>query len=115
MKFPFFFENSKVPVLLSYIAPINIEAISLGVFVFSRGTMDDQLKNHETIHYHQWVELCFIGFAILYPLFWLVGLFRYRDGSMAYAMNPFEIEAYENDNNLDYLAKRRLFSWRQYL
>ena len=34
---PIFIENSKIPVLLSYIAPITIYAISFGPFVASGG------------------------------------------------------------------------------
>ena len=113
--FPVFVENSKVPVLLSYVAPINIWAISLGLFVFCRGEMSEETKNHETIHYRQWVELLFVGFLILYPLFWIVGLIKYRNGAHAYRMIPFEREAYENDQNLNYLDNRKLYSWVKYV
>ena len=46
---PWMFENSKVPVWLSYIS-IEIGAISFGPFV-SRMLMDDRLRRHETIHF----------------------------------------------------------------
>ena len=113
--FPIFVENSKVPVVLSKLSPIDIWAISLGLFVFCRGEMSEETKNHETIHYRQWVELLFIGFLILYPLFWIVGLIKYRNGAYAYRMIPFEQEAYENDQNLDYLDNRKLYSWVKYV
>ena len=60
MKLPLMFENSKVPVWLSYIAPINIGALSFFIFVWSRGEMSERTKRHETIHYKQQVELLFI-------------------------------------------------------
>ena len=60
--FPIFVENSRLPVVLSKLSPINIWAISLGLFVFCRGELSAVTKNHETIHFRQWVELLFVGF-----------------------------------------------------
>ena len=37
---PIFIENSKIPVWLSYLAPLNIGAITIFFLVFSRGKMD---------------------------------------------------------------------------
>ena len=108
---PWFFENSKVPVFLSYFTPITIGAITIGPFVFSRGEMSEETKNHETIHWQQYIECGIIGFIILYYLFYAINLVRYRDGELAYYMIPFEKEAYDNDNNLDYLETRKRYSW----
>lgn len=109
---PKFIENSKVPVWLSYIAPIEIGAISLAGFVFSRGEMSDQTKRHETIHFQQQLELLFIPFFLLYGLFWVVGLFASKfNGATAYRWIPFEKEAYENDADADYLTNRKRFAW----
>ena len=112
---PWFVENSKVPIILSYVAAIDINAIAFGPFVWSRGVMDERLKNHETIHYHQQLELLFVGQWILYVFYWLKGLITYKDGAVAYAESPFEREAYANDANLDYLKKRERFAWRKYI
>ena len=101
--------------ILSKVSPIDIWAISLGLFVFCRGELSKEGKNHETIHFKQWVELLLLGFLVLYPLFWIVGLIRYRDGARAYKMIPFEQEAYANDQNLDYLDNRKLYSWVKYV
>ena len=111
MKFPIFFENSIVPVVLSYVAPIEIYAISLGVAVFSRGKMNASTRIHETIHYRQWLELGFVGFVVLYPAFWLWNRLRGMSGSQAYFEIPFEKEAYANDNDLGYLFRRRPYAW----
>ena len=54
---PLFIENSKIPVWLSYIAPIDISAITLGPIVISRDEMSEITKRHETIHYQQYLEL----------------------------------------------------------
>ena len=112
---PIMFENSKVPVWLSYLAPIDIWAISFGWFVWCRGVMSEATRRHETIHFQQQLELLFIGQWILYVLFWLVGVFRYRDGKKAYYENPFEREAYNNDTDPDYLKSRKRFNWINYI
>ena len=113
--FPVFIENSALPVVLSRIAPINIWAINLGLFVFCRGELDEQTKNHETIHYRQTIELLFVGFWLLYFIFWVVGLCRYRNGALAYKMIPFEQEAYSKEKDLEYLSHRKRYSWVKYV
>jgi len=112
---PIFIENSKMPVWLSYFAPINIWAISFGLWVWCRGKLSEETKRHETIHYQQQIELLFVGQWILYVLFWIIGLLRFRDGKKAYYRNPFEIEAYTHDKDENYLAKRSRFSWIKYI
>lgn len=108
---PWFFENSKVPVFLSHFTPITIGAITIGPLVFSRGEMSEVTKNHETIHWQQYIETGIIGFIFLYYLFYAINFLRYRDGELAYYMIPFEKEAYDNDKNLDYLETRKRYSW----
>ncbi len=96
--FPLFYENSKIPVLLSKLAPIEIYALSFGVWVWCRGIMSDRIKRHETIHYLQQLELLFVGQWLLYGIFHLINMWKYRgDGRKAYRENPFEREAYAND------------------
>jgi len=111
---PWIFENSKLPVWLSKISPIEIHAISLGCFVFSKGKVSKMTRRHETIHYHQQIELLFVGFWIMYAFFWWQGLIRYRNGKEAYRQNPFEREAYDNERKYTYLKKRPLWNWVQY-
>jgi len=113
--FPVFKENSRVPVLLSKVSPIEIGAISLALFVFARGEMTKTTKRHETIHYLQWLELGFIGFLLLYPTFWLINLIRYRDGARAYQEIPFEREAYGHEEEAGYLATRKRYAWLKYV
>ena len=115
MSLPKFYENSRVPVVLSNFSPIDIGAITIGPFVFSRGEMTDVLKNHETIHWQQYKETLIIGFLLLYLIFWVWGLAKYRDGKVAYAMIPFEREAYDNDEDLEYLRNRKHYAWIDYI
>jgi len=108
---PWYFENSIIPKLLSKLAPIKIGAITLGPFVFSTGEMSDRTKNHEYIHWQQYIETGIIGFPILYLLYYLIGLLKYKSGSEAYMQIPFEQEAYENDNYQYYVLNRKRYNW----
>jgi len=108
---PKFFENSRLPGILSKVAPINIWAISFGTFVWCKGTLSKTDKRHETIHYQQQLELLFVFQWVLYFVFYLVGLAKYRNGLLAYLNNPFEVEAYDNEKNEDYLLVRKRYSW----
>ena len=112
---PFFIENSRIPVFLSYFAPIDIWAISFGLWVWCKGILSERTRRHETIHFQQQLELLFVGQWILYVLFWLIGMLRYRNGKKAYYENPFEREAYDNDENPSYLQERKFFNWVRYI
>ena len=114
MKLPLIYENSKLPVWLSKIVPIEVAAFSFFIFVFCRGEVNTRLKTHETIHYKQQVELLFIFQWILYGLFHIIGLLRGRDGGSAYRYNPFELEAYDNDDNENYLNEIKPYAWIKY-
>jgi hypothetical protein len=104
-------ENSKIPVWLSYVAPINIGAITLGFIVISRDEMSEQTRRHETIHYQQYLDLFFVGFVVLYLWDWFVGLLIHKKGNIAYYSIRAEQEAYVNDHNMDYLSERKRYAW----
>jgi hypothetical protein len=112
---PWIFENSKLPIWLSKIAPIEVNAVSFACFVFCRGKLSKTSKRHETIHYHQQLEMLFVFQWLLYGLFTLAGLVKYRNGKDAYYENPFEREAYANEKKYTYLEKRPLWNWIRYI
>ena len=112
---PIFIENSKLPVWLSKIAPIDVWAFSAGPFVVCRGELSDKVKTHETIHFIQQLEMLFIFQWILYGLFYIIGRFTKGSWKAAYYGNPFEVEAYANDIDSDYLQKRKFWAWTGYL
>ena len=113
---PIFIENSRVPVLLSKISPIDIYAISLVFFVFCRGELGETTRRHETIHFKQWLELLIVGFACLYVFSWLwFRLIKRYSGELAYRSIPFEQEAYDNQDDPDYLENRPCYAWIKYL
>ena len=111
---PKFINNSKIPVWLSKLSPIDIWAISFGFWVWCRGEISKTTKRHETTHFQQQLELLFVFQWILYGLFWVVGFIKYRNGKKAYYQNLFEQEAYDNENDVDYLSNRKRYSWWRY-
>ena len=115
MKFPIFIENSKVPVFLSKLSPIEIGAITLGPFVFSRYEIGPVTRNHEAIHWQQYKETLIIGFLLLYAIFYIIGLVKYRSGELAYYNIPFEREAYQNDQDFGYIFNRSRWAWVDYI
>ena len=108
---PIFIENSKIPVWLSKIAPIEIHAVSFAWFVWCRSVLSPVLKRHETIHFQQQLELGFALQWILYAFSWLYGVWKYKDRAIAYRENVFEREAFSCDVIEDYLSKRKRYAW----
>jgi hypothetical protein len=76
------------------------------VIINSQVKPTPELINHERIHLRQQLELLIIPFYILYLIeFYTKGYYNVS----------FEREAYENDDNLNYLKSRKLFSFIKYL
>ena len=112
MKIPIVIENSSIPKYLSLFITIN--AITLWPFVISRHRFNEQVLNHEKIHIRQQQELLLVGFYLLYIYYWLKGMWTYHDSYIAYHSIPFEQEAYEHENNMEYLQSRKWCSWWNY-
>jgi len=65
--------------------------------------------NHEKIHWKQQMEMLIIPFYLWYFIEWITRWFI--NGKQAYMKLLFEVEAYDNDDNLDYLKTRKRFAW----
>jgi len=116
MKKPLFFENSKVPKILSKLSPIEIWAITLGPLVFCAGEMSEETKRHETIHFMQYKETFFIGFMLIYVFDFLWAAIAKKKGFTreSYLSIRFEQEAWECGKQEVYLEKREKFAWKKY-
>lgn len=68
--------------------------------------------NHESIHTAQMKELLFIFFYVIYFLEWIFRLIT--NPKKAYHSISFEKEAYEHENDMEYLKTRKHFAqWRK--
>ncbi len=91
-------------------AAINIFGI---MFVRKGEHINDRLINHELIHTAQMKELLYVFFYILYGLEWMIKLPFYR--KKAYYNISFEREAYNNDHALNYIDKRKKYTWIRFV
>lgn len=87
--------------------------LSFFVFIWICKLADDEIRliRHEKIHFLQQLELLFVFHWLLYAMFYLLTRSRGHNHYIAYRYNPFEIEAYNNEHDTDYLQRRRPFAW----
>lgn len=72
--------------------------------------------NHEKIHTAQMKEMGYIGFYLWYAIEGIITYFANRlDQYKGYRDISFEEEAYNNQDNLDYLKNRKHYAWCKYL
>lgn len=74
-----------------------------------------RIINHEYIHLRQQLELFILPFYILYLSHYFINLVRYKNHHQAYLNIVFEREAYQKDFDLNYLNKRKLWSWVRFI
>lgn len=101
-----------------HIVPKGFTGITLFPFIFLKNSVlkeDKTLINHEKIHLQQQKELLIISFYIFYGLEWLIKLLKYRNHYLAYKNLSFEREAYQNENNFNYLKTRKPWAFLNYL
>ena len=103
-------ENSRIPSLLSVF--ININAITIGKYIFFKGNIHEKVLRHELVHVAQWKETLYIGFLFFYITDWIVGLLKHRNFYDAYRSIRMEREARLAENNEDYLNNRKSFHWK---
>ena len=91
------------------------------IFIVDMDKIDEPLYsqkeviNHATIHFYQIIETGVIGFYLLFLLELLGKSIYYRSIKKGYSNISFEIEAYKNMKNLDYLKHRKKYNWIKYL
>jgi hypothetical protein len=84
---------------------LNVGGIVLYPFIFVNNKGNKKLMNHELIHIEQIRDCGVILFYILYLWYWVKYGFSYRN-------NPFEVEAFDNENNMEYIKHRVRKKWR---
>ena len=119
---PIVVTNSKVPKILNF-GDVEMYGLCLFPFIFivDLEKMDEsvyfqkEVINHEKIHFYQIIETGVIGFYLLFLLELLGKSIYYRSINHGYSNISFEIEAYKNMKNLDYLKHRKKYNWIKYL
>jgi cytochrome b561 len=92
--------------------PRRFHAITLFPFVFYNGQpLNGREVRHETVHLWQQAALMLVGFYVLYFVFWLIGLLRYRNSDRAYREIPFERSAYILESKSDVSPARQSYHW----
>ncbi len=92
--------------------PRRFHAITLFPFVFYNGQpLNGREVRHETVHLWQQAALLLVGFYVLYFVFWLIGLLRYRNSNRAYREIPFERSAYILESKSDVSPVRQSYHW----
>lgn len=86
-----------------------------GILFTKEKSLSNKTINHESIHTAQMKEMGFIFFYLWYVIeYVLIRLFHKKQGD-AYHDVSFEEEAYNNDDNLEYLKTRKHYSWFKYI
>ena len=90
------------------------EGITLCPFGIYMDKFDMIILNHEKIHWRQQREMLVLPFYLWYIIELLLRRINkpYNESYMSLA---FEREAYEHQHNLNYLSKRKPYSWVKYL
>ena len=98
-------------------------AINLFGVLFVREENQDFVNktviNHESIHTEQIKEMLYIFFYIWYGIEWLIKFiispYLFKTNKNAYHNISFEQEAYYNEDDYNYLNKRKRYSWLKYI
>ena len=92
-----------------------VGGITLFPFIFISSKLSEHRKpvliNHEKIHIRQQIELLVIPFYLFYLLNYLLNLIKFGEHNKAYKNILFEKEAFIKESDLDYLSKRKYFSF----
>ncbi|TDE02076.1 hypothetical protein [Flavobacterium sandaracinum] len=105
-------------IVAKYLIPKGYRGVTLFPFVllkYREDLKDTILINHEKIHLRQQVELLIVPFFIWYLLEYIFRLFQYKSANLAYRNISFEREAYANEKNNQYLARRSFFRFIEYV
>lgn len=103
--------------IFKHIIPTKYCGLAIYPFIFLKNKdllLNKSLINHERIHLKQQLELLWIFFFIWYFSEYLIHLFRYKNHIKAYKNISFEKEAYRNEFDLNYLKKRKMYSFLKY-
>lgn len=104
-------------IVSKYLIPKGYRGLTFFPFVllkYKSAKNDSVLINHEFIHIRQQLELLVIPFYVWYFIDFGLKFIKYKNVKLAYKNIVFEREAYQNENDLDYLKKRSFWGFLKY-
>jgi hypothetical protein len=104
-------------IVSKYLVPKGYGGITVFPFVFFRSkshAADAVSVNHEKIHLRQQAELLVVLFFIWYAIEFLIRIIKHGNWHKAYRNISFEREAYANEADLSYLARRAFWGFLNY-
>lgn len=105
-------------VFIIFFSKLRVQGLAIYPFIFLQNknlSQDKRIINHEMIHIRQQLEMLIIPFYIFYILNFIINYFIYHNFYNAYRNVIFELEAFDNDDDLNYLKNRKFASWLDYL
>ena len=105
-------------IVTKYLIPKGYRGLTIFPFVFLRNKTEVTnavLINHEKIHIRQQLELLILPFFVWYGIEFLIRLLILKDKKQAYMNISFEKEAYQNENNTNYIKERDFYRFIKYL
>ena len=81
------------------------------IIFYKEEKLSDRELRHEAIHLWQQAALLIVLFYVLYLIFWVIGLLRYRNSYRAYREIPFERSAYSLESLPRQSGWRQAFDW----
>jgi hypothetical protein len=105
-------------IVTKYLIPKGYRGMAVFPFVLVKFRMDKGnvvFINHERIHLKQQLELLIFPFFVWYLLEFLVRFIQFKKWSLAYRNISFEREAYANEQNLDYMKNRPIWTFLKYV
>jgi hypothetical protein len=112
MKLPFVVKWDWLLSIASKINGFQVAGIEFIPFIVVVNDLNNKsLIRHETIHFYQMMETLIIGYYLLYAFYYIKNRIFGLSHDKAYRNINFEIEAYNNQDNENYLKVRKYFAW----
>lgn len=108
---PIIIFHSLVPKLFG----LNVQAVTVGGYIFMRDGADPVIINHESIHVIQYFEMGFLSFFMTYVDEYIRNRVSGMSHSAAYRSISLEREAYDHEADMAYLDVRRHRAWEAYV
>jgi hypothetical protein len=103
-----------IPVQFRFLKIHGVYGIAIFPFLILKNknlVFDKIFLNHEKIHFRQQLELLVIPYYFIYAAEFLANLYIYKDVQIAQANVCFEREAFEMQQDLDYLRNRKIWAF----